>query len=136
MMDMKRNSWLRLTLAMIISPLVPVLALSAIYWIGTGDPAWIWLFATFGYLFFLVIGVPVAGVLVNAKTVSSCAVGGGFTAVAPVLLLSTLSVLSGNKIFTLEMIASLGLLFMIGCVGGFLFWCIAFAPLRRRSSSR
>lgn len=124
---MKKNDRIRLVLAMVISPMVPILAISGTYWMETGSRVWFPVFAVFGYLFFALIGLPVAGALIHKKRVLSCAVAGGVTSIAPILLLSVFSIFSGNKIFTLEVMGNLALLFLVGCVGGMLFWLIAFS---------
>lgn len=132
---MKRNNLFRLILAMVVSPMVPILALAGVYWMETGNRAWFFIFGLFGYLFFFLIGLPLAGILISKRTILSCTVGGGVTSIAPILLLSIFSIFSENKIFTLEVIGNLGLLFLIGCVGGMLFWGIAFAGAQRKSAS-
>jgi hypothetical protein len=128
---MKRNNWFRFLLAMVVAPLVPILTLASVYWLETGSRAWFGVFLLFGYLFFLVLGLPIAGVLISKRTILSCAIGGGVTSIAPVLLLSVFSIFSGNKIFTLETVGSLALLFVVGSIGGAVFWLLAFAPGRR-----
>lgn len=130
---MKRNKLFRLVLAMIISPMVPILALSSVYWMETGNTSWFYIFTVSGYLFFLLIGLPLVGMLIKKRTMLSCAGGGGVVSIAPILLLSMFSIFSGNKIFTLEVMGNLGLLFLIGSVGGLLFWVIAFAGVTSKT---
>ena len=124
----------RVILAGVISPTVPILALSIAYWNGTGSKAWFPIFFIFGYFFFFLIGLPIVGILLNKRTVLSCAIGGGCVSIAPILLLDLFSLFSKNNIFTFEMVLNLGLLFIAGCVGGALFWLIAFSKKTSRVS--
>ncbi|MEN9865030.1 MAG: hypothetical protein RL748_620 [Pseudomonadota bacterium] len=80
------------------------------------------------------IGFPVMGVLITARTVRGCAIGGGMTTILPVLLLSIFSLTSGNKIFSIGAMAWLLGLFLLGCLGGLLFYLIAFRGARQGSN--
>lgn len=123
---MTRNEWARLILAAAISPSVPILTLAITYSQSSGSNAWFPFLFLFGYLFFCLFGLPVVGILVNKKTLSSCIIGGGCTAIAPVLLLDLLSGGSGS---TADNLRGYLQLFVMGCLGGVLFWLIAFAKL-------
>lgn len=130
--DANNHEKVRLVLAIIISPVVPILALSIAYWVGTGSKAWFPIFFLFGYIFFFLIGLPVVGILLRKKTILNFAIGGGCTSVAPILLLNLFSLFSGNKILTAETLVSLGALFIAGVFGGMLFWVIAFAEIKSK----
>ena len=129
-MDDKR-SMLRLMLAMVISPAVPILALSLAYWKGTGSTAWFPIFFLFGYLFFLALGVPVAAMLLKKRQLLNCVIAGGAVTIAPLFLLSMLSMATSTRGITLETLMSYALLAMAGCLGGAVFWLIAFAKSQR-----
>lgn len=124
-----KKDWIRLIAAIIISPAVPILTLAIVFWKGTGSKAWFPLFFIFGYLFFFLIGLPLVGILLKKRTVSSCAISGGIVSVLPILILGILSIFSPNTVFTGEMLANLFLLFLVGAMGGAVFWGIAFARL-------
>lgn len=123
---MKDHGKIRLVLAMLISPLLPILALSSVYRLETGNWTWLPIFLLFGYLFFAVIGLPVAGLLITRRTIRACFIGGGAVAVAPILLISLFSIFAGSNIYTLEMAMQLVALFVVGGLGGAVFWLIAF----------
>jgi hypothetical protein len=111
---------------MVISPSVPILAVSLAYWKGTGNTAWFAIFFVSGYLFFFVLGVPVAAMLLKKRGLLSCAIAGGAITVAPIALLSLLSMSLGALNLSLETWLSYVLLFLAGCLGGTIFWLIAF----------
>lgn len=118
---------LRLVLAMAISPAVPLLALSLAYWKGTGNTAWFAIFFVLGYLFFLVLGVPITAMLMKKRRLLSCALSGGIVTIAPIVLLKILSMSSSTGTFTGEALLSYLLLIAAGCLGGALFWLLAFS---------
>lgn len=126
-MDAKSINYCRLLAAMVISPLVPILALAMLYWLNTGSKAWFPIFIIFGYLFFLIFGVPVAAVLMKKGDLSHCLVGGGVAAVAPLIVLGSLSLFSSGSALNAQTLGTLVLVFLSGCVGGGIFWLIAFA---------
>jgi hypothetical protein len=116
----------RLIAALIVAPAVPLLMLSITYWIGTGSIKWITFFFLFGYAYFALLGLPVAGLLVKEKDLNNCLLAGGVTSIAPIILLGSLSMFSSNTVFEPKVILSLGALFVAGAIGGFVFWLIAF----------
>lgn len=130
-----KRGMLRLVLAMAISPAVPILAVSLAYWWGTGNAAWIPVFFVAGYLFFLVLGVPVTAVLLKNRRLLSCALSGGVVTIAPIVLLSLLSMSSSTRSLTGGTLLSYLLLVVAGCLGGALFWLIAFAGGSGKASS-
>ena len=115
---------LRLALAMAVSPSVPILALSIVYWKGTGSAAGFSIFFVFGYLFFLLLGIPVVAMLLHRRQLLRCAIAGGAVTITPILLLRALSL---SFDITLETLTSYVLLVAAGGLGGALFWLIAFA---------
>lgn len=119
-----KRMMLRVALAMAISPSVPILALSLVYWKGTGSAAWFSIFFAFGYLFFLLFGIPVVAALLRGRKLLSCVIGGGAVTIAPILLLRALSL---SFDITLETLMSYVLLVAAGGLGGAIFWLIAFA---------
>lgn len=129
-----KNTMLRLVLAMVIAPAVPILAVSLAYWWGTGNAKWIPLFFFFGYLFFLVLGIPIAAMLLKTRRLVSCVLSGGAVTLAPLVLLSLLSMSTSTR-FTGENLLSYILLVVAGCAGGAVFWLIAFADRGREVPS-
>lgn len=132
---MSKPELFRLVLAGAVSPIVPILALSIAYWNGTGSKAWFPIFFIFGYGFFFLFGLPAMAILLSKRTLLLCAIGGGCVSIAPILLLDLFSLFSTNRVFTPEILLNLGLLFIAGCVGGALFWAIAFAKKTSRASN-
>lgn len=118
---------LRFIAAAIISPSIPIGLLAFTYAYKTGSNAWYPILFLFGYLFFLLIGLPILGVAINSRKIFTCTMAGGGTAIAPIFLLSIFSIFSNNQIGTLDMAFNLAALFLSGCLGGFVFWLIAFA---------
>lgn len=112
---------------MVIAPAVPILTLAFAYWKSTGDARWISIFFVFGYLFFLVLGIPVTAILMKNRRLLSCTLSGGFVTIAPIVLLSMLSMSSSTRSFSSEIWLNYLLLVFAGCIGGALFWLIAFA---------
>jgi hypothetical protein len=125
----------RLIAAMAISPSVPITALSLAYWKGTGSSAWFAIFFGFGYLFFLLLGIPIAAIFLKKRRLLSCVIGGGVVTIAPLLLLRALSLSVSLHGFTLETLASYALLAAAGGLGGALFWLIAFANSKPRGAN-
>lgn len=118
---------LRLLTAMVVSPALPILSLATVYWLNTGSKAWFPILLVFGYLFFLVLGVPIAAILLKKRSLSHCVIGGGIAAAAPLVLLGFLSLFSAGSALTSQTLAVVGVVFLAGCVGGGVFWIIAFA---------
>jgi hypothetical protein len=125
-MSLSKREWLRLMLASVIAPSVPILALSIMSY-GRVVPFLLLL----GYLSFFLIGLPIVGILLKKKAFLSCVIGGGCAAITPIFLLNALSFFAANHFFTLENLFGYGSLFIEGCVGGALFWLIAFAERKR-----
>lgn len=122
-----KRTILRMVLAMAIAPAVPILALALAYWKGTGDARWIPIFFVLGYLFFLVLGVPVTAMLMKTRRLLNCTLSGGVVTIAPIVLLSLMSMSSSTRGFSGETWLNYLLLTLAGCLGGALFWLIAFA---------
>lgn len=120
-------SALRLIAAAIVSPSLPIGLLAYTYASQTGSNAWYPVLFFFGYLFFILFGIPVVGALTHSRNLFSCAIAGGIVTVAPIFLIGIFSIFSNNQIFTVDMVLNLILLFLAGCFGGILFWGIAFA---------
>ena len=125
---------LRLIIAAIVSPSLPIGLLAFTYASQTGSNAWYAILFLFGYLFFILLGLPVLGILIHSRKLSTCAIGGGTVTVAPVFLLGIFSIFSDNQVFTSETVLNLSLLFFAGCLGGAVFWLIAFAQVKKRPS--
>ena len=120
-----RRSVIRLVSAIVISPSVPITVLSVAYWKATGSTGWFAIVFLFGYLFYLLLGIPIAAFLVRKGRLLNCILAGGVATITPLLLLSALS-LSVSQL-TVKTLVSIILLFVAGCLGGLLFWLIAFA---------
>ena len=125
--DAKATNFLRLLVAMVVSPALPILSLATMYWLNTGSKAWFYLFLVFGYLFFLILGAPISAMLMKNRSLPRCLVGGGVAATAPVLALGFLSLFSRGSAITAQALVALIVVFLAGCLGGGLFWLIAFA---------
>ena len=126
--DVKNKlEWVRLVLATIVSPSLPMFALAFTMWQVSGSKAWFPLVFIFGYLFFCLFGLPVIGILIKKRTLKSCAIAGGVVTVLPILLLSVFSLSSSNSVYGGRMLLDLLVLFTTGILGGLLFWTIAFA---------
>jgi hypothetical protein len=119
---------------MAISPAVPLIAVSFAYWKGTDNAAWFPIVFLFGYIFFALLGIPVAVLLARKGRLLSCVIGGALLTLAPILLISALS-MSGSA-FESETFASYVLLALSGGVGGALFWLIAFAGKKAEEQRR
>jgi hypothetical protein len=130
----KRDN-VRLWLGALVAPAIPMIVIATLYWMNTGNGTWFLLFFTFGYFFTFLFGLPVMGFLIKKKRFLSCLVGGGITSVLPIILLAMFSIFSKNTIFNVEMIKGVGVLFVSGCVGGALFWVIAFSERRKPISA-
>lgn len=129
-MPLNRRELIRLLLAVVISPGISIAAISIAYY-GKLLP----LFFLSGYLFFILIGLPIVGMLLKNRRILSCAIGGGCTAVIPPLLVNSLSFFATSPLFTLEGMLGYFSLFFYGCVGGAFFWLIAFAGQRGAKKS-
>ena len=127
---------LRLIIAVIVAPSLPIGLLAFTYASQTGSDAWYAILFLCGYLFFIFVGPPILGVLIHSRKLSTCAVSGGAVTVAPIFLLGIFSILSNNQVFTPEMLLNLLLLFFAGCLGGMVFWLIAFAQVKKMRHPR
>jgi hypothetical protein len=125
-MSLSKREWLRLILASIIAPSVPILALSIMSYGRVVS-----FLLLLGYLSFFLIGLPIIAILLVKKNFLSCVIAGGCTAITPIFLLNMLSFFAANYFFTLQNLFGYGTLFIEGCVGGALFWLIAFAEKKR-----
>lgn len=117
---------LRLALAAIISPAIPILALSISYWLKTGSTTWFYIYFLFGYVFFFLVGFPLLGFLIKNRSWKSCALAGGFTAISPIIFINLITLFTSFHSFDLVFFISLILLFLFGGLGGVVFWFIAF----------
>jgi hypothetical protein len=132
MMDVKKKiEWVRLTVAAVVSPVVPILALATTMWRVSGSKAWFPLIFTFGYLFFCLVGLPVIAILIRERALKSCLLAGGTVTVLPILLLSVFSLPFASRVYEGRMLLDLLILFITGILGGLLFWIIAFAGTKR-----
>ncbi len=128
---MKSNqNWVRIVLAAIIAPAVPMAAFATVMWLSSGSVNWFPLVFIFGYLFFCVLGLPVMAILIERRTLKSCVVAGGTVTILPIVLLSLFSVPMMGSIYTFRMLFDLSILFGAGVLGGILFWIIAFAGFK------
>lgn len=120
---------------MVVAPAVPIFALSFAYWIGTGNLRWFPIIFLFGYLSFIFFGVPVAAMLMLRKKrqLLNCIVAGGIVTIAPLLVLSALSMSINTQGFTNETWRNFLMLFLVGNLGGAVFWLIAFSKLRKKN---
>lgn len=116
----------RLFCASIVSPLVVILPLSITYWLKTGSIAWFFVFFFGGYLFFFLLGLPLIAMLVSKRTLLSCAIGGGCLAISPAVLLGAMSFFSTYKAIDYQFVVGWLLVFLLGALGGVLFWFMAF----------
>ncbi|MNV07254.1 hypothetical protein D3C71_976750 [compost metagenome] len=126
-MDANKVKVLRLLTALIVSPALPILSLATVYWLNTGSKAWFPIMLFFGYLFFLVLGVPIAAMLLKKRSLPHCLIGGGVAAAAPLVVMGFLSLFSAGSALTSQTLAVVGVVFLAGCFGGGVFWLIAFA---------
>lgn len=117
----------RLWLGALVAPTIPILGIAMWYWINTGNSTWFLLFFTLGYFFTFLFGLPIMGLLIQKKKFLNCMIGGGVTSLSPIIFLAIFSIFSKNTIFNVETIEGIGLLFVAGCVGGAIFWVIAFS---------
>ncbi|WP_440531801.1 hypothetical protein [Variovorax sp. YR566] len=122
-------------MALVVAPALPILSLATVYWLNTGSKAWFPILLVFGYLFFLVLGVPIAAMLLKKRSLRHCLIGGGVAAAAPLVLLSFLSLFSAGSALTSQTLAVVGVVFLAGCVGGGVFWLIAFAGAQEAIAS-
>lgn len=127
--------WFRLITAALISPSVPILALATTLYETSGSEHWFPIVFVFGYLFFCLFGLPVIGILMRKRTLMSCLIGGGVVTLVPILLLSILSLSSSNNIYDGRMVFDMLALFLMGGLGGVVFWGIAFAGTKRDANS-
>jgi hypothetical protein len=126
--------WIRLILAAMISPSVPILGLATTLARTSGSQHWYPIVFLFGYLFFCLIGFPVIGVLIRKRTLISCLIAGGAITIVPILLLSLFSLPSSNNVYGGRMLLDLLILFAMGMLGGLLFWGLAFAGTNKDRS--
>lgn len=130
-MAVTNNERYRLILAIAISPSVPILVFATLNWRSSGSAAWFPILFVLGYLCFFLFGLPVVGILIKKKTLVSSMLGGGCAAVAPVFLLSLLTLFSSGNFLSSENLFGFVLLFVSGCLGGALFWAIAFFNINK-----
>lgn len=121
----------RLIAAIIISPSVPITALSLAYWQGTASSSWFAIFFVFGYLFFLILGLPIVAILLKKRRLWSCILAGSVVTIAPLLLLRAMSLSFSLQGITVETLVNHLFLAVAGGLGGALFWWIAFAKIRK-----
>ena len=65
-------------------------------------------------------------VVMTRTTMASCIIGGGVAAIVPVALLTILSLVFGENIFTWRTLQDFIAMFSLGAASGALFWVIAF----------
>ena len=80
-MKNKMNTF-RLIAAAIVAPSVPIGLLAFTYATQTGSNAWYPVLFFFGYLFFILLGLPVLGILIHSRKMFTCAIAGGAVSVA------------------------------------------------------
>jgi hypothetical protein len=117
----------RLVGAILIAPSIPIGLLAFFYVKNTGNSTWYPIFFLFGYLLFFLVGLPIFCTVIHTRKFSTHAIAGGAAAIAPILLLSLFSLFSSNRIIDPNIALDLVLLFLTGCLGGVVFWLIAFA---------
>jgi hypothetical protein len=117
----------RLVGAILIAPSIPISLLAFISAKNTGNSAWYPVLFLFGYLLFFLVGLPIFGTVIHMRKFSTHTIAGGLVAIVPVLLLSLFSLFSSNRIIDPNMALQSVVLFLIGCLGGVVFWLIAFA---------
>jgi hypothetical protein len=118
----------RFWLAVAVSPAFPLAVLTIIMGKGYGP-----LIFFFGYLFSLLIAMPIMAVVVK-RSFLSCLICGGIAATVPAVLISALAMFD-DDIFTWWMLRDLCGFFALGAGGGALFWAIAFLGLREKPVS-
>lgn len=111
----------RFWLAVAVSPALPLTVLS----LQVGYRYWPLIFF-FGYLYSWLMALPIMAVVMNRTTMASCSIGGGVAAIVPVALITILSLLFGENIFTWRTLQDFISLSSLGAAGGALFWLIAF----------
>jgi hypothetical protein len=109
--------------------------LALVMWQTSGSTAWFPLVFLFGYLFFAIFGIPMIAVLKDGASLRRCAVLGGVLAILPILLLSIFSIGSVNPALKGRALFDLAILFLVGGVGGAVFWAIAFAGYKSGAAS-
>lgn len=124
MLYLIRRAWiekLRLVLAMLISPAIPI---SLVSFQSTGS-IWSPFFFLWGYLVFAVTGMPFAAYAYVRRTLFVCVVAGGIASIAPLLLLASLSMFETMNLNKQAIKDMFGLI-AAGGVGGAIFWLILF----------
>ena len=128
-MRMSQHDGIRLLAGVLLSPVVPIIFLSWLYWQGSGGDiihlAGFFAFAAYASLFTL--GIPVIGFVIARPGLANCIIGGGIVAISPVLLIRLMTFFD----FTDKMHWLSGVIwtFIIGCAGGLMFWIIAYSSL-------
>ena len=125
-MPLGRKEARRILFAAVIAPALPLAICSSIYWYNNGSSKWFIFFFLFGYIYFALVGVPAIGFLLKRRRFSSCLLTGGLVSIAPVLFVDSLTLFSRDHVFTFQYLLTLVVLFFLGCLGGSIFWYIAF----------
>ena len=111
----------RFWLAVAVFPALPLTVLP----LQVGYGYWPLIFF-FGYLFSWLMALPIMAVVMTRPTMASCSISGGVAGIVPVALITILSLLFGEDIFTWRTLQDFISLFSLGAAGGALFWLIAF----------
>jgi hypothetical protein len=117
--------WLKLMFAMAVSPAVPM-AWIAMQTTGTLWAPFVYLW---GYLTFILTGMPLAAFAYVRGTLLACVACGGFASILPLLLLASLSMFSTMHMTDRTVIDMLSL-FVAGGLGGAVFWLILFSQIK------
>lgn len=129
------NKSLRLIVAGVVSPAIPMGALASIMWKTSGSSAWFPLVFLFGYLFFAIFGIPMIALIKDGIDFGRCAALGGAISILPILMLGIFSIGSNNAALSGRALFDLIVLFSVGGIGGAVFWLIAFAGLKKDTAS-
>lgn len=124
-MLLKQNKWFRLILAMVIAPVIVILLLSCLLFKEIRL-----FFLAYGYFVFLVFGVPVVAAISKKRKLVNCVFMGGVIAVAPILLIETLSFSIFGRMQDSRFFIDSSIIFVTGCMGGGIFWIIAFMGVK------
>jgi hypothetical protein len=117
---MTKHENIRFWLAVAVAPAFPLAVLSIIQ----GKGYWPLIFF-FGYLFSLLVAMPIIAVVMVKRSFLSCLICGGIAASVPFVLFGALAMF-GPDIFSLSVLRDLCGFFALGAGGGALFWVIAF----------
>lgn len=127
---MTKQENIRFWLAVAVSPAFPLAVLSII----EGKGYWPLIFF-FGYLFSLLIAMPIMAVVVVKRSFLSCLICGGIAASVPFVLFGALAMFGDDDILSLSVLRDLCGFFALGAGGGALFWTIAFLGLSKKPVS-